>query len=181
MADIQVLQSVARLLESTEATQFFPLGLSETEASLLRLIAAERRDPTSPMTISKLGTKELVGGQSGARVYLLTDGTTQPFVAKIDECDLLTKELERYRQWIQDWVPAVISPTYHSHLGAAAISYRLQPDPDSHAQPAPTLERCLDQICLSEWCDDINTCRQRASDIYVALEAHGYALSRLEF
>src|SRR5207248_1012902 len=58
-SDIQILLSIAQLLEKAGRADFFPLGLSESDASLLRLIAAERHQAADPLTIRKLGTREL--------------------------------------------------------------------------------------------------------------------------
>jgi hypothetical protein len=172
-ADITSLQSIARFLEDADAADFFPLGLSESDAALLRLIAADRRHPDHPLRIRKLGTRELAGGQSGARVFMLSDGTTQPFVAKVGEAESLSAELQRYRKWVQNWEPSVTHPTFHSHVGrAAAISYRLQATPDGNGAPAPTLEDCLEQLRMSEWNSSVSIDKtlQKSDDLFVALE-----------
>jgi hypothetical protein len=169
LADIGVLQSIARLLEAAGTADFFPLGLSELDASLLRLIAADRRHPGNPLTIRRLGTRELAGGRSGARVFLLNDGSAQPFVAKVDEAEQLTSELRRYQQWIQNWEPSVTTPTFHAHLGSAAISYRLQSAADGDGAPAPTLEDCLERLRSSEWVSPIEKSTQIADDLFQAI------------
>jgi hypothetical protein len=176
LADIGVLQSTARLLEAAGTADFFPLGLSEADASLLRLIAADRRHPGNPLTIRRLGTRELAGGRSGARVFLLNDGTAQPFVAKVGDAEQLTSELRRYREWIENWEPSVTAPTFHSHLGSAAISYRLQSDPNGNGAPAPTLEDCLEKLRASEWGNPIEATTQTANDLF---QATGRAIDRL--
>lgn len=176
LADIGVLRSTARLLEAAGTADFFPLGLSESDASLLRLIAADRRHPGNPLTIRRLGTRELAGGRSGARVFLLNDGSAQPFVAKIDDAEQLTSELRRYRQWIQNWEPSITTPTFHAHLGSAAVSYRLQSAPDGDGAPAPTLEDCLERLRSSEWVTPIETSKQVANDLFQAV---GRAIDRL--
>lgn len=176
LADIGILQSTARLLESAGTADFFPLGLTESDASLLRLIAANRRHTGNPLTIRRLGTRELAGGRSGARVFLLNDGSAQPFVAKVGEAEQLTSELRRYQQWIQDWEPSVTTPTFHSHLGGAAISYRLQSAPDGNGIPAPTLEECLERLRSSEWVKSIESSTQEARDLFQAV---GRAIDRL--
>jgi len=163
--DIGVLQAIARLLESAGTADFFPLGLTESDASLLRLIAVDRRYPNSPLTIRRLGTRELAGGRSGARVFLLNDGTAQPFVTKVDEAERLTSELRRYREWIAAWEPSVTDPTFHSHLGSAAISYRLHAAPDGDGVPAPTLE----ELRSSEWGRPMATSIQMAGDLFLAM------------
>ena len=169
LADIGVLQATARLLEGAGTANFFPLGLTESDASLLRLIAADRRYPGNPLTIRRIGTRELAGGRSGARVFLLNDGSAQPFVAKVDAVEPLTSEIRRYQQWIQTWEPSVTNPIFHSHLGSAAISYRLHAAPDGHGAPAPTLEDKLEQLRLSEWSAPIATSVQLAADLFLAL------------
>jgi hypothetical protein len=93
-ADVTILRSTARLLDAAGTANFFPLGLSELDASLLRLIAADRRHPGNPLTIRRLGTRELAGGKSGARVFLLNDGGASPFVAKVDDAERLSAELQ---------------------------------------------------------------------------------------
>ncbi len=170
-ADITTLLSIAQFQEDADAADFFPLGLSESDASLLRLIAANRRHPDHPLRIRKLGTRELAGGQSGARVFMLSDGTTQPFVAKVGETELLSSELQKYRKWVQNWEPSITDPAFHSHVGSAAISYRLQATPDGNAAPAPTLEDCLEQLRMSEWNSlvSIDQTLQKSNDMFVAL------------
>jgi len=170
-ADIGILQSIARFLKDADAADFFPLGLSEPDASLLRLIAANRRHPGNALTIRKLGTRELAGGQSGARVFMLSDGITQPFVAKVGDTELLTAEIRGYRQWIQNWEPSITDPDFHSHVGSAAISYRLQAAPDGNHAPAPTLDDCLERLRLSEWVSSISIeqTQQTANDLFQGL------------
>jgi hypothetical protein len=167
-ADIQVLRSIAQLLEKADNADFFPLGLSESDASLLRLIAAERPQAADPLTIRKLGTRELAGGRSTARVFLLSDGRAQPFVAKVDEAEELVAELGRYQRWIQEWEPSVTSPSLHAHQGSAAISYRLQAAPDGNDQPAPTLEDRLEGLRSAEWNDPLEETNTKASDLFQA-------------
>jgi hypothetical protein len=169
--DIDVLLSTTRFLEGADTADFFPLGLSELDASLLRLIAADRRHPENPVTIRKLGTRELAGGQSGARVFMLSDGIAQPFVAKVGEAELLKGEINGYRKWIKNWEPSVTDPLFHSHVGSAAISYRLQATPDGNHTPAPTLEECLEQLRLSEGIASITVAliHQTANDLFQGL------------
>jgi hypothetical protein len=176
LADIQVLLSIAQLLEKASNADFFPIGLSESDASLLRLIAAERHQAADPLTIRKLGTRELAGGRSAARVFLLSDGRAQPFVAKVDDAEVLVEELGRYKRWIQEWEPSVTSPTFHAHLGSAAVSYRLQAAPDGNGQPAPTLEDCLEDLRSAEWTRPMEETIGRASDL---LQATSRAVDRL--
>ena len=57
-ADIEMLLSTAAVLEAAGTADFFPLGLTEADASLLRLIAGDRRHPDNPLTIRRLGTRE---------------------------------------------------------------------------------------------------------------------------
>jgi hypothetical protein len=168
-ADIVVLQRIARLLDAGDESDFFPLELSEEDAALLRLIAADRRNPSGPLTSGKLGTRELAGGQSGARVFLLSDGFSQPFVAKVGDAELLTLELERYHTWIASWETCVTQPTFHAHLGCAAIAYRLQSSADGAGAPAPTLEDRLEQLRLAELNPQIDKAGQMADDLYQAL------------
>lgn len=170
-ADIDTLQATARFLEETETADFFPLGLSESDASLLRLIAADRRHPENAVMIRKLGTRELAGGQSGARVFMLSDGITHPFIAKVGEAELLKGEISGYRQWIKNWEPSITDPAFHSHVGSAAISYRLQTAPDGNHTPAPTLEERLEQLRLSERLSSISIqqTHQTANDLFQAL------------
>src|SRR5262249_13580265 len=150
-SDISVLQDAARLLEAAGQVDFFPLGLSEPDAALLRLIAEERRPPRRPVTIRRLGTRELARGPSVARVFLLNDGSSQPFVAKVGDAEELGTEIRRDRDWVADWEPNVTSPTFHAHSGSAAITYRLQATPDVEGHPAPTLEDRLEQLRSAEW------------------------------
>jgi hypothetical protein len=168
-SDISELKSTARLLESAATTDFFPLGLSETEASLLRLIAADRRRPMGSLIVPRLGTRELAGGRSGARVFLLDDGSAQPFVAKVGKDELLKTEVQRYQEWIENWETSVTNPRFHFHLGSAAISYRLQAAPDGDGTPAPTLEDSLERLRLAEWGDPPELSTQMASDIFRAI------------
>lgn len=175
-ADVTVLQATARLLDGAGTTDFFPLGLSESEALLLRLIAADRRHPGNPLTIRRLGARELAGGKSGARVFLLNDGGANPFIAKVDDAERLSTELRKYQQWIRDWEPSVTTPTFHAHLGSAAVSYRLQSAPDTSGAPAPTLEDRLERLRRWEWTEPIATSRTEASDLFQGI---GRAIDRL--
>ncbi len=167
-ADIQALLNMARQLEKADNADFFPLGLSEPDASLLRLMATERSQVDDPLTITRLETGELAGGRSAARVFSLSDGRAQPFVAKIDEAEQLVEELRRYQRWIQDWEPSVTSPTFHAHQGSAAISYRLQAAPDGNGQPAPSLEKCLEDLRSAEWTSPLEETKTRAFDLFQA-------------
>lgn len=168
LADVQVLRTIAQLLESSGNADFFPLGLSEFDATLLRLIAAERHQTTETLTIRKLGTRELAGGRSAARVFLLSDGRTHPFVAKVDDVKELVEEFRRYKLWVQAWEPSITSPTFHAHEGSAAISYRLQAAPDGNGQPAPTLEDCLKGLRTAEWNSPTEEIVNRSSDLFQA-------------
>jgi hypothetical protein len=168
LADIQALQSTARLLEKASRADFFPLGLSENDASLLRLIAAERHQITDTLVIRKLGTRELAGGRSAARVFLLSDGRAQPFVAKLALAEELAEEHNRYARWIQYWEPLVTNPTFHAHQGSAAISFRLHSAADGNSRPAPTLEDCLEGLRSAEWSSPIEEAKARASDLFHA-------------
>ncbi len=170
LSDISVLQDAARRLEAAGGVDFFPLGLSESDAALLRLIAEERRPPHRPVTIRKLETRELVGGRSGARIFLLNDGSSQPFVAKVGELEELGAEIRRYRDWVADWEPNGTSPTFHAHSGSAAITYRLQASPDIEGHPAPTLEDRLDKLRSAEWIESLEKCDSMANDLYLAVE-----------
>jgi hypothetical protein len=102
-------------------------------------------------------------------VFLLNDGSARPFIAKVDAAERLTSELHRYQQWIQAWEHSVTSPTFHSHLGSAAISYLLQPAPDAEGAPAPTLEDRLEELRCSEWTQPIAASRQLAGDLFHAV------------
>jgi hypothetical protein len=59
-ADIEMLLSTAAVLEAAGTADFFPLGLTEADASLLRLIA-DRHRPGEPLDTRRLGTRELAG------------------------------------------------------------------------------------------------------------------------
>ena len=168
-ADIGTLRSIASFLQDAGTAAFFPLGLSEPEASILRLIATDRRHPENPLTIKRLGTRELAGGRSKARVFLLNDGANDPFVVKIDESERLVDEIKRYQRWIQHWEPNVTSPAFHTHLGSAALSYRLQPDPDGKGTPAPTLDDRLESLRAAEWTEPIETTRRLSDDLLIAV------------
>lgn len=169
-ADVGVLQSRAVLLSAAAAAGFYPLGLKESEASLLRLIASDRHHSARPpLTMGMLGVRELHGGRSGARVFLLNDGSAQPFVAKIDASERLRPELQRYHRWIEDWEPNVTNPTFHAHRGSAAISYRLQPAADATGIPAPTLEEGLEKLRSSEWTRPPETSSALAHDLFIAI------------
>ena len=106
----------------------------------------------------------------------MSDGRTQPFVAKVDNSEELVAELGRYQRWIQEWEPIVTSPTFHTHLGSAAISYRLQAAPDGHGQPAPTLEDRLEELRSADWNRPIEETKEKASDLF---QATSRAIDRL--
>ena len=65
----------------------------------------------------------------------------------------------------------VTSPTFHTHLGSAAISYLLQPAPDGEGAPAPSLEDRLEVLRGSEWTGPIEASRQLAGDLFQAVSA----------
>lgn len=178
-ADIQTLQSTARLLDGAATANFYPLGLSEHEAALLRLIAADRLHPEDPLTIRKLGTRELGGGRSGARVFLLS-GAPQPFIVKVNDPERLKEEFQNSQRWIADWEPGTTAPALHSHLGAAAISYRLQPAADATGEPAPTLEECLENLRRDETYEaDRSKVARGADDLFKAIARAADRLSKL--
>ncbi len=167
LADIQVLKATAHLLAESGKSNFFPLGLSESDTALLRLIAADRQQRDEPLSIRKLGTREMPGGRSNARVFLLSDGNTQPFVAKVDKLEELVTELTRYSQYIANW-ESITTPALHSHQTSAAISYRLQAAADGNNQPAPTLEDSLERLIAEEWTADFESTKVKAQDLFVA-------------
>lgn len=169
-AEIYALQATARLLEAAGTVEFFPLGLTEPEAALLRLIAEERRPRHSPVTIRRLGTRELAGGRSGARVFLVNNGGSHAFVSKIGESEHLVREILSYQDWIKDWEPSATNPSFHSHLQCAAITYRVQATPDVQGHPAPTLEDRLEDLRSAEWTQSLEKCNILADDLYVALD-----------
>lgn len=180
-ADIGTLRSIAGQLGAAEGTNFYPLGLSEADARLLRLIASERRHPSKAVDVHRLGTRELTGGKSGARVYILNDKSAQPFVVKIQsaEAKKLTGELRRYQRWILNWETSVTSPKFHVHRDGAAISYRLQPAADGDGVPAPTLVDELERLCATEWFADQDTHDAFANDLFTAISRAVDQLAKL--
>ncbi|MGD9691418.1 MAG: phosphotransferase [Phycisphaerales bacterium] len=151
-ADVQTLLATAKLLTAAEGAGFFPLGVDEQDVRLLRLIAADRRRPSDPVSVSRLGTRELAGGRSGARLYMLQPHTGGPFVVKLHhEPESLSSELRRHQRWIADWEPNLTNPSLHLHLGRAAISFRLQAAPDKSSQAAPTLDDEIERLRAQEW------------------------------
>jgi len=150
-ADVRTLLAAAGLLAAAEGAGFFPIGIDEQDVRLLRLIAADRRRPSDPVAVSRLGTRELAGGRSGARLYMLQPLSGEPFVVKLHQSQSLSDELQRHQKWIAGWEPNVTSPSLHLHLGRAAISYRLQAAPDAFAQPAPTLDDAIERLRAEEW------------------------------
>ncbi len=174
-ADIQTLKSIASLLEKSGKSDFFPLGLNEQDTALLRLIAADRSRTDDPVVIRKLGTRELPGGRSGAKVFLLSDGHSQPFVAKVHDVPNLVEELQRYQKHIAEWEPN-IAPRFHSHQERAAISYRLLTTPGGNGTPAPTLEECLEDLRAAEWNSDLDDIAEKAANL---CRATSYAIDHL--
>lgn len=170
LADISELKDAAKLLDAAGKVEFFPLGLSESEAALLRLIAEERRRHHQPVMFRRLGTRELAGGRSGSRVFLLNDGSSQPFVAKVGDTEILASEVRRFQEWIRDWEPNVTDPALHSHSGSAAVTFRLQAAPDIEGIPAPSLEQRLEELRLAEWTQSLENCVRKADDLYLAVE-----------
>lgn len=150
-ADVQTLLGRAALLTAAEGAGFYPLGADEREVRLLRLIAADRHRPSDPVAVSRLGARELPGGRSGARLYLLQPHAGGPFVVKLGTIEALSDELRRHHQWIEAWEPILTNPSLHLHLGRAAISYRLQAAADVSSQPAPTLDDAIERLRAEEW------------------------------
>lgn len=149
-ADIALLRSVRTLMECAETARFVPLGISPNQAMLLRLIAGSR-SPTAAIELGRLGTREIAGGRSGARLYLMQSETNRPFVVKLDTQARLQDELQRHRSWIASWEPTITNPILHHHLGDAAIAFQLQADPDGANYPAPTLEDAIERLRAHEW------------------------------
>lgn len=150
-ADVQTLLAAAALLTAAEGAGFYPLGVDERDVRLLRLIAADRRRPSDPVAVSRLGTRELTGGRSGARLYMLQPLSGGPFVVKLYTIEALSDELRRHHQWIEAWEPNLTNPSLHLHLGRAAISYRLQAAADVSSEPAPTLDDAIERLRAEEW------------------------------
>ena len=93
----------------------------------------------------------------------------QPFVAKVDSAEQLKDEVGRYQKWIAEWEVSGTSLMFHTHLGSAAIAYRLQVAPDGECVPAPTLEEKLKELRLAESVKTTEECRRTADDIYQCL------------
>lgn len=167
-ADIRTLLAAAGLLTAAEGAGFFPLGIDERDVRLLRLIAADRRRPSDPVAVSRLGTRELAGGRSGARLYMLQPLSGGPFVVKLHQSQSLSDELRRHQRWIAGWEPNLTSPSLHLHLGRAAISYRLQAAADASAQPAPTLDEAIERLRAEEW-DTTKDPAQLGADLQAAV------------
>lgn len=147
-ADVDTIRRAARMLESADAAGFLPLEASDGETCLLRLVASQRRGSLGG---SAIRTRELAGGRSGAKLFLLQPPSAMPFVVKLGTPDVLSDELKRHQRWIADWEPQVTAPTLHLHMGAAAVSYRLQTAAEQPERPAPTLEDRLEKLVASEW------------------------------
>lgn len=177
-ADVQTLLAAAELLTAAEAAGFYPLSVDEGDVRLLRLVAADRHRPCNPVAVSRLGTRELSGGRSGARLYLLQPYSGAPFVVKLHTVDALSDELRRHRQWIASWEPNLTAPSLHLHLGRAAISYRLQAAADMSSQPAPTLEDAIERLRASEW-DTTKDSGPMASDLEAAVSRAADRLGEL--
>lgn len=171
-ADVELLRSAATLLEDADQTRFVPLGIDHEQAMLLRLIAGQRRSSPKPVEVRRLGTREMHGGKSGARLYLLQGEVGRPFVVKLDEPPRLQEELRRHQDWIAAWEPNLTDPLIHHHLGRAAISYRLQPHADGADLPAPTLEDELMRLRSEEWIeasDGTNSADASATSLQAAV------------
>ena len=150
-ADLQTMSESQSLLAAADGAGFVPLGVSDQQYALMRLIAADRKRPADPISVRRLGARELAGGRSGARLYLLQPTSGSPFVVKLDLPTRLASEVQLYKQWIEDWERQVTGATLHRHLGTAGISYRLQGNADAPEERAPTLEEELDRIRGLEW------------------------------
>ena len=171
-ADLALLRVASDLLEAAAETRFVPLGIDADQAMLLRLIAGQRRSPAKHVEVRRLGTREMQGGKSGARLYLLQGEVGRPFVVKLDDSRRLQGELRRHREWIAAWEPNLTDPWIHHHVGQSALSYRLQPHPDGTDLPAPTLEEELERLRAQEWIEGVdgtNTAEAAAGSLQAAI------------
>ena len=155
--DVETLRTIARRLAEVSRTSFRPLGLSVTEATLLRLVASSRTASRgSEGSVRTLGTRELGGGRSSARMYLVRPAdNARPIVFKLDGLPRLKDEVSRYRRWIAPWEAAATDARLHCHLGSSAVVYHMQSNPDAADEPAATLEDRVVALRTAEsWAQD---------------------------
>jgi hypothetical protein len=147
-SDMAELDRVAGLMKSSDATQFHPYGINLHEGVLLRTLATKRvrnRHVDASVNIEKLQTSLLGGGRSGAKIVMVApDDGGLPVIAKLHPIKELRDELRRYKIWIQSWDDRV-QPELVTHLGQAALVYRMVDSVSDPGRPAPTLEDRLEK------------------------------------
>jgi hypothetical protein len=155
LSDLDIVQFdlVAALMATSQHCRFHPTEISEQEGSVL-LAAVKRkvdnRHLFSNLEIQRVDTSLVVGGLSGARVFLLKpDDDGSPFVAKIDDIERLQEEMNRFHRFIQPWETS-LRPELHIHGNIGAILFGLVQDANQGGSPAPTLEECLKRLSSIE-------------------------------
>lgn len=179
LADVKAIENCANLISSRDDTALFPLGLTESESVLLRLIANSRAAHSRLLKpLKKLGLRPIWGGQSKAKLFLLRAESSRPIVVKFDDAICLRSEVERHRNWLSDWEPHETRPVLYKHLDAAAVCYTLQSDL-SGTEPAPTLLEALEEFKAALWNRDCLNLLQRRQDLETTLLAAARRLAEL--
>jgi hypothetical protein len=123
---------------------------------------SKRRHFNPRAELTRVTTKFLQGGQTGARVASVrVDDLRVPVIIKLDSKDLILEEARRFLTFIQKDNPE-LNPEVHLHGSAALIVFGMIPESDNNVeQAAPTLEEELTKYWYGEMknpisCDDGN-------------------------
>ncbi len=143
-ADLSALEQVFEVKQ--KATHVILQADGSADASLLKLIAAERFAAPAGLQDVVVTAKRLAKGNSGARAYVLSanDGPPPVFV-KVGEVRPLAAELEHARRF-QRQLPAVVVPQLRFHGPAAALVQPFISDDGTSTRPAPSLEKFLEDL-----------------------------------
>ena len=146
-----------RLGEGKAQGLFIPGELLGLELNLLGAAMSEyakRRNFNPGAELTKVKTKFLHGGQTGARVALVRVNDLQvPVVVKLDRKEAILDEARRFLTFVHKDNPE-LNPEVHLHAGAALIVFGLIPDTRTETEePAPTLEERLADYWYAEMRD----------------------------
>jgi len=146
-----------RLSQGKAHGLFIPGELSTLELKLLGAAMSEyakRRRFNPGAELSRVTTKFLQGGQTGARVALVkVDDLRVPVIVKLDRKEAILDEARRFLTFIHK-DNRELNPEVYLHADAALIVFGIIPDPRIEAdQPAPTLHERLADYWYAEMRD----------------------------
>ncbi|MGA8029629.1 MAG: phosphotransferase [Bryobacteraceae bacterium] len=166
-----------RLTDGHASGLFTPGELDSSEIDLLGAAMSQyskKRRFTPRAQLTRVTTRFLRGGRSGARVALVrVNDLRVPVIAKLDQKDLILDEARRFLTFIHKDNPE-LNPEVHFHGRAALILFGVIPGTQTADEPAPTLEQRLSDYWFEEMGDP-----KGASDETTLLTAFSDVLRRL--